>query len=101
MTQDKNVNLVKIKIELFGTARMLTRKKNILINVPINTTLTTILSETLNQCPELSENIISIKPIKLRKSYTMNLNGYSYLENEKLKIKTNDSILLIPSQSGG
>ncbi|MBM03189.1 MAG: hypothetical protein CL766_00100 [Chloroflexi bacterium] len=101
MTQDKNVNLVKIKIELFGTARMLTRKKNILINVPINTTLTTILSETLNQCPELSENIISIKPIKLRKSYTMNLNGYSYLENEKLKIKPNDSILLIPSQSGG
>ena len=68
MTQDKNVNLVKIKIELFGTARMLTRKKNILINVPINTTLTTILRETLNQCPELSENIISIKPIKLRKT---------------------------------
>ena len=101
MIQDKNVNLVKIKIELFGTARMLTGKKNILINVPINTTLTTILRETLNQCPELSENIISIKPIKLRKSYTMNLNGYSYLEHEKLEIKSNDSILLIPSQSGG
>ena len=53
------------------------------------------------QCPELIDKVILQDLSGLEQSYIFNLNGTSFVSDERIDLKAGDTILLFSSQAGG
>ena len=92
---------VGIRVELFGSARLITGKQHIHISVPCKTTISHIVSVLSKMCPELIGDIIREDKKHLQPSYTFNLNGTSFLDKDDLELREGDTLLTFSSQAGG
>ncbi|MCS7099603.1 MAG: MoaD/ThiS family protein [Sulfolobales archaeon] len=92
---------MKVKIELYGFLRSLLNSKEVLIEVPENSTLRKVLSVVYERIPELREAVEiggSLKPYFMLfindVDYEL-LNGYEYV------VRDGDVIQLVPVSHGG
>ena len=88
-------------MELFGVARLTSGRRYVEMSVP-RVASAHVLSRTLaDACPELVGKAILDDRSGLQSSYTLNLNGTSFLSHEPSELKQGDTLLLFSSQAGG
>ena len=92
---------VDVSVELFGSARMLTGRRQAQIAVPSQATITDLVAALAERCPDLVGKVILEDRSGLLKSYIFNLNGTAFVSEEPLQLKTGDTLLLFSSQAGG
>ena len=95
------VQSVAVRVELFGGARIASGRREIEIIVPERAE-SAVLARTLAEaCPELVGRVVKEDRSGLQESYTLNLNGVTFLSEGQLLVKPGDRLLLFSSQAGG
>ncbi len=93
---------VKIKIELFGLARIKSGTREVEVDVPSVTNVGEVAKVLSENCPVPLGLAILDDKTGLQPSYTFNLNGTEFLgEGEEIRLEQGDSLLLFSSQAGG
>ena len=93
---------VEIRIELFGQARLAAGQRWVDATVPSRTGVRDLAEALAEQFPELVGKAIRDDRSGLLESYTFNLNGTEFIDNEQtLTLTSEDTILLFSSQAGG
>ena len=96
-------SLITINFEFFGTARILSGRKKLTLKVLCDgIACWTLISESLLQgVPQFSGKIIDVDNGKLLSSYTLNRDGMCFINYASADFFDNDTILIVPSMSGG
>ena len=94
-------DVLDIRVELFGLARMSTGRSIVRITVPVGADIRDVVAALSRACPELVGGIILDDLSGLQTSYTLNVNGTSFVGDGPLSLEQGDSILLFSSQAGG
>jgi molybdopterin converting factor small subunit len=92
---------ISIKVELFGSARLLCGSRVIDVETPQLTNTQELTTTLATNHPELVGKVIRADRRGLLENYTFNLNGVSFIDNGVLRLHSGDSILLFSSQAGG
>ena len=92
---------ITIRVELFGRARIVSGRREVEIAVPEKAYSGDVAKALAEIAPELVGQVISGDGSGLLQSYTLNINGMSFVTDDQLNLKTGDSILLFSSQAGG
>ena len=92
---------VSVTVELFGTARMTSGRRQVEILVPERPTTAELAAALAEVCPELTGKVLEEDLSGLQESYTLNLNGTDFVSDGPLHLKPGDSLLLFSSQAGG
>ena len=98
---DVTSTLVNIRVELFGLARLLSRRREVEVVVPEHATTYDVAPALADACPELVGSVILEDRSGLQPSYTLNLNAMSFVGDRPLELKPGDTVLLFSSQAGG
>lgn len=93
--------LVRVNVELFGTARMASGQRLVKIDVPDKATPKDVVTSLAKAVPELIGKVILDDVTGLQKSFMFNLNGTEFISDERLNLKSGDTLLLFSSQAGG
>ena len=93
--------LVEIQVELFGLARIVSGRRHVQVSVPGHASTRDVAAQLGEKCPELLGKVILEDHSGLQESYTLNLNGTSFVCDDQLDLKSGDTILLFSSQAGG
>lgn len=96
-------NFITINFEFFGTTRILSGRKKLALKVLCDgIACWTLVSEALLQdVPQFLGKIIDVDNGKLLSSYTLNRNGMCFINYASADFFDNDTILMVPSMSGG
>ena len=94
-------DLITIRMELFGSARLLCGSQIIDVETPRITNTVQLTTTLATNHPELVGKVIRTDRRGLLESYTFNLNGVSFVGPGTLQLHSGDSILLFSSQAGG
>ena len=95
-------NMVIVRVELFGQARLATDKRWVELAVPSNPWVSNLTQALAKRFPQLVGKAIRDDRCGLLESYTFNLNGTDFLDGQdRLNLTANDTILLFSSQAGG
>ena len=100
-SEAKEPTQIRISVELFGTARMACGQRLVEIDVPDEATSKEVVAILAETCPELIGKVILDDVTGLQKSYMFNLNGTEFISDDRLHLKTGDTLLLFSSQAGG
>ena len=92
---------IKVVVELFGSARMISGRREIEIAVSKDSSPTELAEALGEACPELVGQVIAEDGRRLQESYTFNLNGTSFVDDEPVRLTRGDTVLLFSSQAGG
>ena len=92
---------VSISVELFDQARLLTGRREIKIAVPEHAGVAELTIALAAVCPELVGPVLLEDRSGLREGYIFNLNGTTFVSDQRLHLKTGDGLLLFSSQAGG
>ena len=92
---------LEIRVELFGVARMSSGRRVVRIAVPVGAEIHDVVAALSRVCPQLVGEIILDDLSGLQTSYTLNVNGTSFVGNGPLNLEQGDTILLFSSQAGG
>lgn len=92
---------LEIRVELFGVARMSSGRRVVRIAVPAEADVQDVVAALSRVCPQLVGEIILDDLSGLQTSYTLNVNGTSFVGNGPLNLEQGDTILLFSSQAGG
>ena len=95
------MNKVKIKIEFFGTAKLIAKRNHIYICIEKNIKEKDLVETIATAIPEFVDTIIEKNTCELKKSYNFGINGIKNTSKQSFSLKNNDSILIFSSQSGG
>jgi molybdopterin converting factor small subunit len=90
-----------VRVELFGMARVLSGRSHVDLALPAKTTEEGVVDALARACPELVGPVISSDGAGLLLSYTLNLNGESFVADLPITLRRGDSLLLFSSQAGG
>ena len=93
--------LVDIRVELFGLARMLSGRHHVEVPMPRRAETVDVVAALARACPELVGKVLLEDVSGLQESYTLNLNGTSFVGDERLHLEPGDTLLLFSSQAGG
>lgn len=93
--------LLDIRVELFGRARMAAGHRQVQVAVPNRARIEDLVSELSRMCPALVGEIIIDDLSGLQPSYTLNINGTSFVGDGPLELEHGDTVLLFSSQAGG
>ena len=96
--------VVEVTVELFGTARIACDRHEVVLKLPASPTLAEVSRCLADACPELIGNAITEDKSGLMKSYTLNMNGLTFVSGsaeEQLTLEEGDTLLLFSSQAGG
>ena len=93
--------MINILMELFGTARISTGRRMLELAVPEQAEISDVIEALAEICPELVGKVIMDDRSRLQESYTLNLNGTSFVRDGRLCLKPGDRLLLFSSQAGG
>ena len=91
----------EIVVELFGTARIASGRKQLCIDAPRNATVTELVAVLSRACPSLIGIALREDLCGLLESYTLNLNGTEFVESDELTLRDGDTLLLFSSMAGG
>ena len=92
---------VTINVELFGNARLLAGRKLVRLSVTDDSQLSDIALEIGQKYPALVGTVVREDLTGLRDSYTVNLNGVEFIDNQHQRLSEGDSLLVFSSQAGG
>ena len=95
------MNKIKIKIEFFGTAKLIAKKDFIYVSTEKKIEEKYLVKIISLPIPDYVYKIIEKNTFALKKSYNLGINGVKNTGNKHLSLKNNDSILIFSSQSGG
>ncbi len=90
-----------IRVELFGLARISSGRRLVPITVPVDAEIQDIAAALSAVCPQLVGETILDDLSGLQSSYTLNVNGTSFVSDGPLNLEQGDTILLFSSQAGG
>jgi molybdopterin converting factor small subunit len=82
-------------------ARILTGRRQVDVTVLGHARPADLASALAEVCPALVGQVILEDRSGLQQSYTLNLNGTSFVSDEQLELKSGDTVLLFSSQAGG
>ena len=94
-------DLVRIQVELFGLARILSGRRQVEIAVPGEAAPRDVAAALADVCPEMVDKVIREDRSGLQMSYTLNLNGTTFVPDGPVHLEAGDTILLFSSQAGG
>ena len=92
---------VEVRVELFGLARIAAGRRELDIRVPSASRVPDIAQALADACPSLLGTVLIEDGSGLLDSYTLNLNGASFLGDGTVRLAHGDSILVFSSQAGG
>ena len=92
---------VTINVELFGNARLLAGSKLVRISVADDCGLGDIAEEIGQQHPALVGTVVKEDLTGFLNSYTVNLNGMEFIDDQRRRLSEGDSLLVFSSQAGG
>ena len=92
---------VRVKVELFGTARLACGRRLVEVEMPASSSNFTLAAALANACPQLVGVALREDLGGLLESYTLNLNGTEFVDSGKLSLSEGDTLLLFSSQAGG
>ena len=92
---------VEVKVELFGRARIATGHREITVVVPNRAGARDVAAALLESCPELEGLAVLEDGSGLLESYTLNLNGTTFIGESPVSLEPGDVLLLFSSQAGG
>ena len=93
--------VLEIRVELFGLARMSSGRRLVWITVPVHADVQDVVAALSRVCPQLVGEIILDDLSGLQPSYTLNVNGTSFVGDGPLSLEQGDTLLLFSSQAGG
>jgi hypothetical protein len=99
--KDDKAALVSIQVELYGLAQMACHQRQVCIDVPYEAAMTDIVTALAHACPALRGLAIRDDLSGLYESYVLNLNGLTFVAQERLQLQSGDTLLLFSSQAGG
>ena len=93
---------VGIRVELFGQARLATGRRWVDVTVTARAGAGDLAEALAEHFPKLVGKAIRDDRRGLLESYTFNLNGTEFIDDERtLTLTSEDTILLFSSQAGG
>jgi hypothetical protein len=92
---------LEVWVELFGLARISSGRRLVPITVPVDAETHDVVGALGTVCPHLVGEIILDDLSGLQSSYTLNVNGTSFVSDGPLNLEQGDTILLFSSQAGG
>ena len=90
-----------VRVELFGMARIMCGRRRVEVALPAFATPGNVCRALANTCPELVGPVIRQDGTRLLDSYTFNLNGGAFVNDDGMSLKPGDALLLFSSQAGG
>ena len=99
--QNHGIDLIGIRVELFGRARLLCGSHTICIEVPTSARVADIAAALANACPAFVGKVVCSDMTRLEESYVLNINGKQFVGDQDLNLDKEDSLLLFSSQAGG
>jgi hypothetical protein len=93
--------LVNVRAELFGIARMVSGHSHVTLSVPERSYPRDLAVALAYLCPDLVGPVITDDRSGLHSSYTFNINGTSFVGDERVRLTPEDTVLLFSSQAGG
>jgi hypothetical protein len=90
-----------VQAELFGIARMASGRSDVTLAVPEHSYPGDLAAAMASVCPELVGPVITGDRSGLHSSYTFNINGTSFVGDERVRLTPEDTVLLFSSQAGG
>ncbi len=90
-----------IMVELFGTPRLLTGKREALIEVRSQASRRDVVLALAEACPELVGRGIRDDLSDLDQGFVFNHSGRAFLSGDRISFQPGDSLLLLSSQAGG
>ena len=96
-------SFITINFEFFGTTRILSGRKKLALKVLCDgiACWSLISIALLQELPQFSGKIIDVDNGKLLSSYTLNRDGKCFINYASADFFDNDTILIVPSMSGG
>lgn len=98
---DAKTERVEVRVELFGLARIVAGRREMDVYVPAASGVRDIAQALANACPALCGVVVLKDGSGLLDSYTLNLNGASFMSEGAVRLVQGDSILVFSSQAGG
>ena len=95
------LSALEIQVELFGLARISSGRRLVRITVSADAEIHDVVGALSTVCPQLVGEIILDDLSGLQSSYTLNVNGTSFVGDGPLNLERDDTILLFSSQAGG
>ena len=92
---------VAVKVELFGTARLVTGKRAVEVSLPTNANRRDFVCALAAACPKLVDHVIRPDLTDLHEGYLLNRGGRAFLRGDTISVAPGDSLLIISNQAGG
>ena len=94
-------NSVIVQVEMFGHARAVAGVREIQLALPPRSTASDLASALASALPALVSTAIDESGANLLPSYTANLNGLAFIDEDPVPVSPGDTIYIFSSQAGG
>jgi len=101
LSPDSMHQMVLVRVELFGMARLASGCALLELDLPCDAALTEVTQALVGACPALRGLAIRTDGTGLLESYTLNLNGRVFVSEAGVHLQPGDTLLLFSSQAGG
>ncbi|MBI49902.1 MAG: hypothetical protein CL781_01025 [Chloroflexi bacterium] len=93
---------MKVSVEFYGQSRIISGTASIDLEIFEEPEISSnvLCRYLVEKLPALLDTVISCDTDMVLPSYMCNLNGYSFV-GQNFKVSNGDTVLVIPSQSGG
>ena len=92
---------VTVTVELFGNARLLAGRHLVRLSVADDCSLSDIAGEMGRRHPALMGTVVREDFTGFLDSYTVNLNGVEFIDDQHQRLSEGDALLVFSSQAGG
>lgn len=101
MIQNRGLESIAVKVELFGIAYLNTGIKEITVELPKRVHFSQIVSTLGEECPDLIGSVISPDLVGLVGGHILNRSGVEFVDDGWIELEPRDSLLLFSNQAGG
>lgn len=88
-------------VELFGVARMLAKKGEIVVSLQPGATCAQVFAAVADELPALAGRVIAADGAHLIPGYACNLNGLEFVRSPSTRVNPGDRILILAADAGG
>ena len=93
--------MLSVTVEVYGTLRLRTKRKYIYVEIPEVSDRKDLAFALSKVCPDLVGIAINSDATDFNDTYSINLNGLTFLDNDSFRVMSGDSIILLSNQAGG
>ena len=97
----RNTNTITVRVELFGTPRLLVGRWELALQLPPEFSRRTFVSALAGACPALVGRVVREDLDDLQEGYVLNRNGVAFISEDTLSLSAGDSLLILSNQAGG